>query len=81
MGVTHQKGDKLIVAGDFEDSLLGEGAIVYVTTIGTDETGAVLIEAEKITIYTKKGSLRGTGQAIQTFNADGTTSSATGASS
>lgn len=72
-GVTHQKGDNLIVAGDFEDSLLGEGAIVYVTTVGTDETGAVLIEAKKVTIYTSKGSMRGTGQATQTFFPDGST--------
>ena len=32
----------------------------------------VLVKADKITIFTTKGSLTGTGQAVQTFNSDGT---------
>lgn len=71
-GVTHQEGDDLYVAGDFKDDLLGRGAIVYVTQVSTDDSGAILVEARKITIYTRKGSLTGKGSATQTFNDDGT---------
>jgi hypothetical protein len=68
----HAEGDDLYVSGDFKDSVLGRGAIVYVTTVTPDETGAILVKANRITIYTTKGSIRGKGQATQTFNPDGT---------
>lgn len=72
-GATHVEGSDLYVAGDFKDELLGRGAIVYVTQVSTGpEPGSVLVTARKITIYTNHGSLRGTGQATQTFNPDGT---------
>ena len=69
----HVEGTDLYVSGDFKDKLLGRGAIVYVVQVASGpEPGSVLVKADKITIYTKKGSLTGTGQATQTFNADGT---------
>ncbi len=73
-GATHLEGSDLYVAGDFNDELLGRGAIVYVTQpTGGDEPGSVLIKARKITIYTKKGSLSGTGEAVQgPYQPDGT---------
>ncbi len=72
-GVTHVEGSDVYVAGDFKDEILGRGAIVYVTEVQTGpQPSSVLIEAKRITIYTKRGSLSGTGQATQTFNADGT---------
>jgi len=71
-GPTHIVGEnQLIVPGDFSDSRLGKGAIVYVTTAEVGPTSEILVKAKKITIYTRKGSLQGKGQAIQTFNPDG----------
>ena len=64
-GVTHVEGDDLYVAGDFNDDLLGRGAIVYVTRVSTDHAGAILVEARKINIYTPKGSLTGKGSAVR----------------
>ena len=68
----HAEGDDLYVSGDFKDSELGRGAIVYVTKVSSDGTGALLVKARRITIYTTKGSIRGKGQATQTYNPDGT---------
>ena len=69
----HVEGSDLYVSGDLKDKLLGRGAIVYVVQAESGPTpGSVLVKADKITIYTTKGSLTGTGQAIQTFNSDGT---------
>ena len=72
-GVTHNEGSDLYVSGDFKDKILGRGAIVYVTQVsGGEQPTSVLVKARKITIYTKRGSLSGKGQATQTFNSDGT---------
>jgi hypothetical protein len=69
----HTEGSDLYVSGDLKDSLLGRGAIVYVVQASSGpEPGSVLVTADKITFYTTHGSLTGTGQAIQTFNPDGT---------
>lgn len=69
----HTEGTDLYVSGDLKDTLLGRGAIVYVVQAETGPTpGSVLVKADKITIFTTKGSLTGTGQATQTFNPDGT---------
>ena len=71
-GVTHIEGSDVYVAGDFKDEILGRGAIVYVTEVQTGpEVGTVLVTARKITIYTKRGSLSGSGEATQTINPDG----------
>ena len=69
----HVEGTDLYVSGDFKDKLLGRGAIVYIVQASSGpEPGSVLVKAEKITIYTTKGSLTGTGQATLTYNPDGT---------
>ena len=69
----HVEGSDLYVSGDLKDKLLGRGAIVYVVQAESGPTpGSVLVKADKITIFTTKGSLTGTGQAVQTFNSDGT---------
>ena len=68
----NQEGTDLYVSGDLKDKLLGRGAIVYVQAESGPTPGSVLVKADKITIFTTKGSLTGTGQAIQTFNPDGT---------
>jgi hypothetical protein len=69
----HVEGTDLYVSGDLKDKLLGRGAIVYVVQVESGPTpGSILVKADKITIFTTKGSLTGTGQAIQTSNPDGT---------
>ena len=71
-GVTHSEAADVYVAGDLKDKLLGRGAIVYITRVSPGpDVGSVQIKARKITIYTTKGSLSGTGQATQTNMADG----------
>jgi hypothetical protein len=73
-GITHSEGKDLYVSGDIKDKILGRGAIVYVTNVGnTSDPGTFKVTAKRVTIYTPKGSLSGTGSALQTFNQDGTT--------
>jgi hypothetical protein len=73
VGVTHVEGSDVYVSGDFKDDVLGRGAIVYQTKVGAGpEPESIKIDARKVTIYTKKGSLSGTGSAVQTNNPDGT---------
>lgn len=71
-GITHIEGDNLYVSGDFKDKLLGRGAIVYVVNVSAGDPGSLLLTAKRITIYTRRGSLRGKGQATETINLDGT---------
>jgi hypothetical protein len=72
VSVTHSEGSDLYVAGDIKDKVLGRGAIVYITTVSSgDQPTSVLVTARKITIYTPKGTLVGTGQATQNNNPDG----------
>ena len=71
-GVTHSEGKDLYVSGDFVDKVLGHGGIVYVTNVSnTDQPGEYFVKAKRITIYTLKGSLSGTGSATQVFHEDG----------
>jgi hypothetical protein len=70
-GVTHLEGSKIYVSGDFKDKLLGRGAIVYVTKVQTGpQPASILIKAKKITIYTKRGSLSGKGEATENLTDD-----------
>ena len=65
--VTHTEGSNLYVSGDFKDSFLGRGAIVYVVTVSSGpQSGSFTVKARRVTIYTAKGSLTGTGKATQT---------------
>ena len=70
-GVTHVEGDDIFVAGDFKDKVLGSGAIVYVTKVTPGDSGTIHVDAQKVTLYTTKGSLAGVASADQTFNPDG----------
>ena len=73
VGVTHAEGGDGYVAGDINDKILGRGAIVYVIKVTTgQQQGTLAVTAKRVTIYTPKGSLSGTGSATQTFNDDGT---------
>src|SRR4051794_36512467 len=72
VGATHTEGKDLYVSGDFVDKVLGHGGIVYVTNVSnTDQPGEYFVKAKRITIYTLKGSISGTGSATQVFNDDG----------
>ncbi len=70
----HQEGQDLYVSGDFKDKILGRGALVYVVRPAATDDGSVRITARKVTLYTTRGTLQGTGEATQTFNPDGTAS-------
>jgi len=74
---THAVGQDSYVSGDIKDKILGDGAIVYrvKVTPGTEE-GTFRIKARKVTIYTAKGSLSGTGEATQTIAGETVTVSA-----
>src|SRR5689334_5215000 len=61
VSVTHAEGSTLFVGGDIKDKILGRAAIVYQTALSTDEPGTVKITAKTVTLYTKTGSLTGTG--------------------
>jgi hypothetical protein len=72
--VTHAENNNkdLFVSGDFKDSLLGHGGIVYITNVTAGQRqGEYKVKARKITIYTTKGSLTGIGAATQVFHDDG----------
>lgn len=71
-GATHIDGKDIYVAGDFEDDVLGRGAIIYVTRATATDADTILVKARRITIYTRKGSMTGKGRATQTFHEDGT---------
>ncbi len=71
--IVHQVGNQQIADGDAKSKLFGQAAITYQVTVSTSNTpGAVLIKANKITLWTKGGTISGTGQGTQTVNPDGT---------
>jgi ABC-type Zn uptake system ZnuABC Zn-binding protein ZnuA len=71
LGVTHSEGKILVVAGDFKDKILGKGAVVYRITASAATPGTYDITSKDITLYTKKGSLSGTGSATETIDSAG----------
>jgi hypothetical protein len=70
--INHAQNGLQIISGDFQDKILGRGGIVYRIKAVAGTPGTVTATAKSVTIYTKNGSLTGTGSAVQTFNADGT---------
>ena len=62
VGVTHTQSKDVYISGDFKDSKLGRGAIVYITrAAGSSKPGTFHVVARKVTLYTTAGSLQGTG--------------------
>ena len=62
--ITHTAGQNHYIGGDFKDSKLGRGAIVYVSRVSATSTpGTFHVTAIKVTVYTTSGSLQGTGAA------------------
>ena len=71
-GITHVEGKDVYVSGDFKDKLLGRGAIVYVTRVSAgNQPGTYTVNAKRITIFTTKGTLFGTGSGVETIHDDG----------
>jgi hypothetical protein len=69
---THAEGQDLYVSGDIKDKILGRGAIVYVTNVTpAQQPGSYNVAAKRVTIYTPRGTLSGTGSGVQTFHEDG----------
>ena len=74
VGITHSEGKKLYISGDFKDSKLGRGAIVYLTRLGgSSKPGTIHVTATKVTLYTASGSLQGTGSADEVITPTSTT--------
>ncbi len=64
VGITHTEGKNVYISGDFKDSKLGRGAIVYITRVGgSSKPGTFHVTASRVTLYTSAGSLQGTGAA------------------
>jgi hypothetical protein len=74
VGVTHTEGKNLYISGDFKDSLFGRGAIVYITRVGgSSKPGTVHVLSPQVTLYTRAGSLQGTGAADEVITSSSTT--------
>jgi hypothetical protein len=71
LSVTHTEGGLLIVAGDIKSKLLGRGAIVYRVKASPGAPGSVKVTSDSVTLFTKNGSLAGTGSGTQTQDAAG----------
>lgn len=57
--------------GDFQDSLLGRGAIIYRVRADMGPQNSVLVKSPSVTLYTRRGSMTGTAQAVQTNQGTG----------
>jgi hypothetical protein len=70
--LTHPGAGGLAYAdGDFKDKRLGRGAIIYRVRASAGPENSVAITSKSVTIYTTKGSLRGTARAVQTSKGTG----------
>jgi hypothetical protein len=65
VSIVHQKGKILYAAGYVFDKHFGRVANTYVTTVTPGTTGTVIVTVIPVTLYTAKGSLFGTGKAVQ----------------
>ena len=63
--IVHTAGGKEYVAGYTIDKLFGRTATTYVTTASSGGGTAVKVTAQRVTLYTPKGTLWGTGSATQ----------------
>jgi hypothetical protein len=63
--IVHTSGSTEYVAGYTIDKLFGRTATTYVTTVSAGATGTIKVTATRVTLYTPKGTLFGTGAANQ----------------
>jgi hypothetical protein len=75
VSVVHQSGGKQYAAGYAQDKLFGPSSITYVLKVrpNPSQPGTVTVTAKKVTLYTRNGSLSGTGSAKQTTTSTSTT--------
>lgn len=64
--IVHQAAGLEYAAGYANDKLFGPIAVTYVVKIGPGKPGTFLIKAKRVTLYTARGSISGTGSGIQT---------------
>ena len=68
LGDTSQSSSSLLYEAGFNtDKLLGEGAITYTIAPLGQTNGTIQANAKKVTLWTKTGSLSGTGSATVTI--------------
>jgi hypothetical protein len=76
--LTHSGAGGLFYAdGDLKDKLLGRGAIIFRVRASADTGDTAVVRSKSVTIYTTRGSLRGTGRAVQTSQGTGPDATAT----
>jgi hypothetical protein len=73
VAITHTVGSTNYLAGNAADKILGSSAVLYTAKVGTGSTpGTFKVTANPVTVFTKTGSLSGTGSATLIVNTDGT---------
>jgi hypothetical protein len=65
--IVHTSGSTEYVAGYTFDKLFGRTATTYVTTAAPGATGTVTVTGKRVTLYTPKGTLFGSGSATQSL--------------
>jgi hypothetical protein len=63
--VVHTAGSTEYVAGYTFDKLFGRTATTYVTSVSPGATGSINVTGKRVTLYTAKGTLWGSGSATQ----------------
>jgi hypothetical protein len=77
--IVTQEGQSLVLAGYFKDSVLGSGAVTFrLQVAAAQEPATVNVTAREVTLYTRKGSLRGSATATTTSNPDGSSTTTNG---
>jgi hypothetical protein len=65
VSIVHAAGKTQYAAGYTFDKRFGQTAVTYVTSIGPGGTGTVTVIGKRVTLYTRNGSLYGTGSAVE----------------
>jgi hypothetical protein len=65
ISIVHQQGKWLYGAGYSVDKLFGTSTALYVVAIGPEGPGAFFFRARRATIFTRDGSVSGTGSATE----------------
>jgi hypothetical protein len=63
--IVHTSGNTQEIAGYTIDKLFGRTATTYLTSVHSGATGTINVIAQRVTLYTPKGTLWGTGKATQ----------------
>ncbi len=71
--IVHQAGGLLYAAGLAQDRVMGPVAVVYTVSVRPGGNGSFHITAKKVILYTRTGSISGTGSATQTVTSSSDT--------